>query len=216
MSNFVLITGGARSGKSSFAELLASHPGKPVIYLATAQVLDDEMALRVKKHRNQRPDNWHLIEEPLNIPAVLKEVTDENAVILLDCVTIWLSNLLLESLSSPSSSDSDSDSDSPQEVTVPLHLTPEAEDTILSQVQKVATLAREITPQVIMVTNEVGQGIVPDNPLARSYRDLSGRANQLLARHADKVYWVVAGYPIEVKQSGQELINSLSLKPEQI
>lgn len=208
MSNFVLITGGARSGKSSFAELLASHPGKPVIYLATAQVLDDEMALRVKKHRDQRPDNWQLIEEPLNIPAALQEVTDENAVILLDCVTIWLSNLLLESLSSPSSSDSS------QEATAPLYLTPKAEDTILSQVQKVATLAREITPQVIMVTNEVGQGIVPDNPLARSYRDLAGRANQLLARHADKVYWVVAGYPIEVKQSGQELINSLSLIPE--
>ncbi|HVJ47833.1 bifunctional adenosylcobinamide kinase/adenosylcobinamide-phosphate guanylyltransferase [Desulfitobacterium sp.] len=202
MSNFTLITGGARSGKSTFAERLAAHSGRPVIYIATAQVLDEEMTWRVKKHQHQRPDNWQLIEEPFAIPVVLEEIRYKNAVVLLDCVTIWLSNLLLKSLGSTSES------------LFPDTLTPEAEEKILEQVQKVATLAQEITPQIIMVTNEVGQGIVPDNPMARSYRDLAGRANQLLARQADKVFYVVAGYPIEVKQSGQELLNSLNPQQE--
>lgn len=202
MSNFTLITGGARSGKSTFAERLAAHPGRPVIYIATAQVLDDEMAWRVKKHQQQRPDNWQLIEEPFDIPAALEGIRDENAVILLDCVTIWLSNLLLKSLGSSSES------------FFPDTLTPEAEEKILEQVQKTAALAQEIPPQVIMVTNEVGQGIVPDNPMARSYRDLAGRANQLLAHQADNVYWVVAGYPMEVKQTGQDLLDSLNPKPK--
>ncbi|AHF07148.1 bifunctional adenosylcobinamide kinase/adenosylcobinamide-phosphate guanylyltransferase [Desulfitobacterium metallireducens] len=201
MSNFILITGGARSGKSTFAEQLAAHPGRPVIYIATAQVFDKEMAWRVQKHQQQRPSNWELIEEPFDIPSVLEGIRSENAVILLDCVTIWLSNLMLKSLSSSSDSH------------YPDTLTPEAEEKILDQVRKAATLAQEITPQVIMVTNEVGQGIVPDNPMSRSYRDLAGRGNQLLAHKADKVFWVVSGYPLEVKQSGQELLDSL--KPRQ-
>lgn len=201
MSNFTLITGGARSGKSTFAEQLAAHPGRPVIYIATAQVLDNEMAWRVKKHQEQRPNNWQLIEEPFDIPSALEGIRNEDAVVLLDCVTIWLSNLMLKSLGSTSES------------LFPDTLTPEAEQDILVQVQKTATLAQEIAPQVIMVTNEVGQGIVPDNPMARSYRDLAGRSNQILAHQADKVFWVVAGYPLEVKQSGQELLDSL--KPHQ-
>lgn len=201
MSNFTLITGGARSGKSTFAEQLAAHPGRPVIYIATAQVLDDEMALRVEKHKQQRPSNWQLIEEPFNIPTVLERIRNEDAIVLLDCVTIWLSNLMLKTLSS-----------TPESV-FPDTLTPEAEEEILVQVQKAATLAQKIAPKVIMVTNEVGQGIVPDNPMARSYRDLAGRSNQLLAHQADKVFWVVAGYPLEIKQSGQELLDSL--KPRQ-
>jgi adenosylcobinamide kinase/adenosylcobinamide-phosphate guanylyltransferase len=201
MSNFVLITGGARSGKSTFAEQLAAHPGRPVIYIATAQVLDDEMAWRVKKHRQQRPSSWQLIEEPFDIPSVLEEIRDKDAVVLLDCVTIWLSNLMLKSFSSSSDS------------LYPDTLIPEAEEKILVQVRKVAALAQKIAPQVIMVTNEVGQGIVPDNPMSRSYRDLAGRSNQLLAHKADKVFWVISGYPLEVKQSGQELLDSL--KPRQ-
>lgn len=186
MPNFTLITGGARSGKSTFAEKYAAHLGLPVIYIATAQIFDDEMAQRVKKHRQQRPEHWQVIEEPYAIQSALENLQDKNAVVLLDCVTLWLSNLLLKALK-PS----------------------EAEDYILKEVQKVALLAKEITPPVIMVTNEVGQGIVPENALARTYRDLAGKANQLLARQADKLYWVVAGYPVEIKQSGQDILNAL-------
>lgn len=195
MSDLILITGGARSGKSSFAELLAAHPGLPVVYIATAQVYDEEMALRVKKHREQRPSDWSLVEEPLAISSVLEHYRNERVVLLLDCVTLWLTNLLLSEYSEESSEDPFAQD--------------EKEQIILDQVRRIAHLAQDIVPQVIMVTNEVGQGIVPDNPLSRAYRDLAGRANQLLGRTASKVYSVVAGYPVEIKESGQALIDSL-------
>ena len=188
MSQFTLITGGARSGKSRFAELLAAHAKCPVIYIATAQIWDEEMALRVKKHQQQRPSTWRLIEEPRNIRDTLLQLKDEDGVILLDCVTLWLTNLLL--------ADGDLFNN-------------ELEPQILDIVKDVAQLAREIKPQVIFVSNEVGQGIVPEYPLSRAYRDLAGRSNQILAQSADQVYMVVAGFPMEIKQSGEKLLASL-------
>lgn len=131
MSNFILITGGARSGKSTFAEQLAAHPGRPVIYIATAQVFDKEMAWRVQKHQQQRPSNWELIEEPFDIPSVLEGIRSENAVILLDCVTIWLSNLMLKSLSSSSDSH------------YPDTLTPEAEEKYSTKFEKLQPWPRK-------------------------------------------------------------------------
>lgn len=195
MSNLTLITGGARSGKSSFAELLAAYPGLPVVYIATAQVYDEEMELRVKKHREQRPSDWDLIEEPLAISSVLDRYREDQVVLLLDCVTLWLTNLLLSEYS--------------EELEEKPLAQDQKEKVILDQVRAVAQIAQEIVPQVIMVTNEVGQGIVPDNPLSRAYRDLAGRTNQILGRAASKVYSVVAGYPIEIKESGQALLASL-------
>jgi adenosylcobinamide kinase / adenosylcobinamide-phosphate guanylyltransferase len=195
MSNLTLITGGARSGKSQFAELLAAHPGLPVVYIATAQVYDDEMALRVKNHREQRPAAWSLVEEPIEISSILERYRREKIVLLVDCVTLWLTNLLLAEYHQQFNEDP--------------RVHEENEQKILDQVHYVAQLAQEITPTVIMVTNEVGQGIVPDNPLSRAYRDLAGRANQILGRTASKVYSVVAGYPIEIKESGQALLDSL-------
>lgn len=199
MSQVTLITGGARSGKSHFAELLAASSKSPVIYIATAQVWDDEMALRVKKHQQQRPSTWRLIEEPQNIHDTLFQLKDENGVILLDCVTLWLSNLLLKGQTKP---------------TAPSEHTPEEQVTdlepqIVATVKEVAQLAREIKPQVIFVSNEIGQGIVPEYPLARAYRDLVGRCNQILAQSADDVYLVVAGFPIEIKHTGEKLLASL-------
>ncbi len=196
MSNLTLITGGARSGKSSFAELLAAYPRLPVVYIATAQVYDGEMELRVKKHREQRPSDWDLVEEPLAISSVLEKYRKEQVVLLLDCVTLWLTNLLLSEYS--------------EEFEGNPFAQDEKEQIILDQVRAVAHLAQEIVPQVIMVTNEVGQGIVPDNPLSRAYRDLAGRTNQILGHAASKVYSVVAGYPIEIKESGQALLDSLN------
>jgi len=190
MSLFTLVTGGARSGKSRFAELLAAQSKRPVIYIATAQIWDEEMALRVKKHQQQRPSTWRLIEEPRNIREIFNELKDEDAVILLDCVTLWLTNLLLAGLAEHSQSDL-------------------VESQILSTVQEVAQLTHEIKPQVILVSNEVGQGIVPENPLSRAYRDLAGRSNQILAHSADQVYLVVAGLPMEIKRSGEKLLASL-------
>jgi adenosylcobinamide kinase/adenosylcobinamide-phosphate guanylyltransferase len=200
MSDLIFITGGARSGKSSFAELLAANPQLPVVYVATAQVYDQEMALRVQKHREQRPAEWDLVEEPLELASVLERYRQENIVLLVDCITLWLTNLLLSDYQEGLEDDS-------------LALA-EREQQILDQVRAVAHLAQEITPRVILVSNEVGDGIVPDNPLSRAYRDLAGRANQILARAADKAYAVIAGYPVDLKASGQALLDSLQRKQE--
>jgi len=206
MSQFTLITGGARSGKSSFAELLAAQAKHPVIYIATAQIWDAEMAIRVKKHQEQRPTSWRLIEEPLNIRDTLTQLKDEDGVILLDCVTLWLTNMLLAGQAEQSAQ---TDQASPSESQTSSHIYKHVEPQILSKVQEVAQLAQEIKPNVIFVTNEVGQGIVPENPLARAYRDLAGRSNQILARKAEHVYMVVAGYPMDLKSSGEKLLASL-------
>ena len=192
MSQFTLVTGGAKSGKSSFAELLAAQAKRPVIYIATAQIRDEEMAHRVKKHQEQRPSTWQLIEEPQNIRDTLFQFKDNDGIILLDCVTLWLTNLLL-------AGQAENDD----------HKFNNVEPQILATVQDVARLAQDIKPRVIFVTNEVGQGIVPEYPLARAYRDLAGRSNQILAQSADYVYLVVAGLPIEIKNSGEKQITSL-------
>ncbi len=210
ISQFTFITGGARSGKSHFAELLAAHTNRPVIYIATAQIWDEEMALRVKKHQQQRPSTWRLIEEPRNILETLLQLKDEDGVILLDCVTLWLTNLLLAGQTHPSTpSCPDGEEFS---LDLPNDNDPfnnELEPQILAIVKDVAQLAQEIKPQVIFVSNEVGQGIVPELPLARAYRDLAGRSNQILASSADQVYLVVAGIPMEIKNSGEKLLASL-------
>lgn len=210
MSQFTLVTGGARSGKSRFAELLAAHAKRPVIYIATAQIWDEEMALRVKKHQQQRPSTWQLIEEPRNIRDTLIKLKDEDAVILLDCVTLWLTNLLLAGQAQPTTPSCPDGEEFPLTLQNDNDLfSNELEPQILDIVKDVAQLAHEIKPPVIFVTNEVGQGIVPENPLSRAYRDLAGRSNQILAHSADLVYMVVAGFPMEIKHSGEKLLASL-------
>ncbi|MDA8228855.1 MAG: bifunctional adenosylcobinamide kinase/adenosylcobinamide-phosphate guanylyltransferase [Desulfitobacterium hafniense] len=194
MSQICLVTGGARSGKSSFAELLASYTNSPVVYIATAQIFDEEMVERVKKHRQQRPSDWIVLEEPVHLADALSSYAEFEGVILVDCVTIWLSNLLLPHLDS---------------LTNVLSIQ-EIEQKLLSEVKRCLKVAKQVKPQVIFVTNEVGQGIVPENYLARVYRDLAGRCNQLIAKSADEVYLVVAGYPIEIKHPGQKILDSLS------
>lgn len=207
MSTFILITGGSRSGKSSFAELLAAHlalPNRPVTYIATAQIWDEEMAIRVKKHQEQRPASWRLIEEPTNIYDTLLQMKDDDGVILLDCVTLWLTNLLL---AKEAVSTTLADSKKTPNNHHPIY--EKIEPKILTIVHEVAQIAKEIKPEVIFVTNEVGQGIVPENPLSRAYRDLAGRSNQILSQSADKVFWVLAGLPMEIKRSGEMLLSSL-------
>lgn len=193
MSNLTLITGGARSGKSRFAELLAKHSQLPVTYIATAQIWDEEMAKRVEKHRQRRPAHWTLIEEPYEIRTTLERLATTETAVLLDCVTLWLSNLLLREMSGLAAEPSGEEQD-------------KIMNQILAEVEEVSKIAQRIQPEVIMVTNEVGQGIVPDNPLARLYRDLTGRANQILALASERTFLVVAGYPLEIKTTGEALI----------
>ena len=177
MSKTIYITGGARSGKSVFAEKLALEFDSPLCYLATAQALDSEMAGRVKLHSERRGEQWHTLEEPLDLSRALQECDGRYQVILVDCITLWLSNLLFayESLEG------------------------DIEERIMADVQQLADTLRGMTTPVILVSNEVGMGIVPENALARLYRDIAGKANQLLAAAADEVHVVISGIPLRLK-----------------
>lgn len=164
----ILITGGARSGKSLHAEARArALPGRP-IYIATAEAGDAEMATRIAAHRIRRDAAWENVEAPLDLVAAL-DATDAGGARLVDCLTLWLSNLMLA-----------------------------GRDWRHEAEALVAALARQASP-VILVTNEVGMGIVPDNGLARAFRDAAGSLNQQIAAVADEVVLVVAGQPLKVK-----------------
>ncbi|WP_417596544.1 bifunctional adenosylcobinamide kinase/adenosylcobinamide-phosphate guanylyltransferase [Oceanospirillum sp.] len=165
MISFIL--GGARSGKSGLAEKMASESGLPVHYLATAQVWDDEMAGRVKHHKSRRPTEWPTTEEPLDIIPVIKAlVCDQKTCVLLDCLTLWMTNLLLLD-----------------------------DDQALAERQQAFLdfLCQGVDGHLILVSNEVGQGIVPTNKLARRFVDESGRLHQRIAEIADEVIFVTAG-----------------------
>lgn len=173
----ILVLGGTRSGKSYFAERMAESLGERVVYLATAAVLDEEMALRVVNHRQRRPDKWQTREESIRVVDQVEGLSGDFDVILLDCLTLWLTNLLLDDTFSG----------------------PEKEIYIVNQVEQLARTCVHSKAHVIIVSNEVGHGLVPDNSLGRAFRDLSGQANQIIAKNADEVYWVVAGLPLEIK-----------------
>lgn len=202
MSHITLITGGARSGKSRFAELLAKQHSS-VIYVATAQVYDSEMELRVEKHRAQRPAHWQLVEEPYHLAQVLRQYEHQADVMLIDCITLWLTNLILANSQDLDWSAGDAMKKSDQEL---------LERKVMAQVQEAVQAAAGMDGRLIFVSNEVGMGIVPDNPLSRLYRDLAGRANQMISQAADEVYLVVAGYPVEIKQQGAKMLAALTGK----
>jgi adenosylcobinamide kinase/adenosylcobinamide-phosphate guanylyltransferase len=177
----VLVIGGARSGKSEWAEELVKGRGGDVIYVATAGINDAEMAERVKRHRERRPAGWRTIEETHQLAGVLNAVP-AGSVVLIDCLTVWMSNLLLdESLPRRGAAGA------------------EKENYILREAGRVMDAARRGELYLVMVSNEVGCGLVPDNALGRLYRDIAGRVNRRLAELADRVYYVVAGIPLDLK-----------------
>jgi adenosylcobinamide kinase/adenosylcobinamide-phosphate guanylyltransferase len=171
-SSVILVIGGARSGKSGFAQTLAQGRKGRTVFIATAQAGDDEMKLRIEKHRRERPAGWQTIEEPCRLLQALERCEGTCEVVLIDCIGIWISNLLL---------------------------TDAAEGDILKEVGAVLARCRTSGACVIMVSNETGMGIVPDNRLSRLFRDVLGKANQELARAADEVYFLVAGIPLQIK-----------------
>ena len=180
MGKIVLVTGGARSGKSRFAEQYAARMGERVGYIATAEVYDEEMAFRVKLHRQRRPASWKTYEAPRDAHLALKEAGAECDSVLFDCLTLYMSNLLCSL---------DSIADSHQNYS----LAKEKLDLLIAQ-------AKANPGTTVFVTNEVGSGIVPQNHLSREYRDLAGIANQWMARAADEVYLVVCGLAVNVKK----------------
>jgi len=177
MARTIFITGGARSGKSRFAEKTVQEFGGPLGYLATARTLDSEMDERVRRHRERRGGEWNTIEEPIHLSQTLVRCDGQYRAILVDCVTLWLSNLLFEY----------EDGAEPVENRI-------QEDLL----QLKSTLRGMMTP-VVLVSNEVGMGIVPDNRLARMFRDIAGTANQTLAAAADEVHVVISGIPLRLK-----------------
>ena len=184
ISSLILITGGARSGKSSFAEGYALTKGKKVAYIATAKAYDEEMRERIKIHQQSRPSNFITREESLYPHRVLKdEDWEEGTVFLLDCLTLLLTNHLLEG------SKGDEDFSWYEK---------KAQDALLYIESLLETIQKKKAP-LLVVTNEVGMGLVPDNLLGRVYRDLAGKANQMLGRKAGEVWFLVSGIPQRIK-----------------
>lgn len=164
-----LVLGGARSGKSRYGEQLAKDSGLEVIYVATAQAYDEEMVKRIAQHKLDRPDHWQSIEEPINLPKIIEESSHVKSIILVDCLTLWLMNLL------------------------------EAKLDISTQVDILLSALDQSKGQVIMVSNEITMGVVPMGEMSRQYVDELGRMHQRIAELAQQVTLMVAGIPLSVK-----------------
>ena len=173
MPTHTLILGGAKSGKSALAQRLAEAAGGRLVYLATAQARDPEMAARIARHQAQRGPAWSTREEPLELVRALGELDRPQQVVLVDCLTLWLSNLLT--------------------------LAGLEDSEIQARSRELAALIPKLQCRVILVANEVGLGIVPDNPLARRFRDLAGGLHQSLAAVCPRVILVAAGLPLVLK-----------------
>jgi adenosylcobinamide kinase/adenosylcobinamide-phosphate guanylyltransferase len=179
----VLITGGARSGKSQFAQNMAFQSGKKVLFVATAQAGDDEMRRRIEVHRRSRPSSWRTIESPVNAGRAIQEALGGREVVLFDCVTLLVNNVL-GPLLSPDGNDIDE---------------ARAESAVATEIDQLVDCTRAGKADFLIVTNEVGLGLVPDNKLGRVYRDVLGKANQVLAEAADEVYFMISGLPLKIK-----------------
>jgi len=164
-----LILGGARSGKSQFAENFVLQTGKQPIYIATAQIHDEEMRQRITLHQDRRRNTWQTIETPIELVAVINKIANEHKIILVDCLTLWLSNLML------------------------------ANHNIEEASHALCDLVTAPPCDLVLVANEVGLGIVPDNALARQFRDAAGQLNQYIAARVKNVYFVAAGLPLRLK-----------------
>ncbi len=173
----VLILGGARSGKSRFAQRLAGLAGGSVLFLATAEAGDAEMAERIARHKASRPAAWRTLEEPLELATALQAQAAVAGAVIVGCLTLWLSNLLLR------------DDDA-------------SEEEALRQVDRILDSYEKGLASYVLVSGEVGLGLVPPYPQGRAFRDILGRVNQKLAHRADKVFLMVAGIPLELKSLG--------------
>lgn len=165
----VLVLGGARSGKSSFSERLVEASGLTRHYVATGRAWDDEMRARIDHHRISRGEGWTTHEEPVDLVGVLRSIDDPANVVLIDCLTLWVTNLMLE------------------------------ERDIAAEFAALAAYLPEAQARLVFVSNEVGLGIVPENRMAREFRDHAGRLHQIVAEKSAEVYFVAAGLPLKMK-----------------
>ena len=168
----LLVLGGARSGKSRYAQQQAealAASGRELVYVATAQALDDEMAERVARHRAERDARWRTVEEPLDLASALIRERGAERIVLVDCLTLWASNLMF------------------------------ADRDVEADLARVVEALTDASGPILLVSNEVGLGIVPDNPMARRFRDIAGTINQAIAAAASEVVFVAAGLPLPLK-----------------
>ncbi|MEW9077924.1 bifunctional adenosylcobinamide kinase/adenosylcobinamide-phosphate guanylyltransferase [Terrisporobacter glycolicus] len=185
MSNIILVTGGARSGKSSFAESLCIKQNNKTAYIATSVAFDDEMKNRVKKHQESRPKDWKTYEIYKDIYSIVEELDKNHDTVIMDCVTLMVNNLMF-------THGIEVDEASSEELN-------ELENYIREQINKLLEAVKKANLYFVIVTNEIGMGIVPENKLSRIYGDFVGRVNQLIANYSDEVYFVVSGIPMKVK-----------------
>ncbi|WP_419911262.1 bifunctional adenosylcobinamide kinase/adenosylcobinamide-phosphate guanylyltransferase [Hoeflea sp.] len=165
----VLVLGGARSGKSAFAEAQVEKSGLEAVYLATGRSFDAEMDARIRQHQARRGSQWRTIEEPLSLAETLAEHSGDDKAVLVDCLTLWVTNLMM------------------------------AERDVAQESSSLAACLGDCRGLVVLVSNEVGLGIVPDNAMARAFRDHAGRLHQMIAAHCDEVYLLAAGLPLKMK-----------------
>jgi len=190
MGKLVLILGGARSGKSIYAERYAKEIGEDrVLYMATAEAIDLEMQARAEKHQARRPANWRTLEAPLHLAEQVRANLGDANVVLVDCITVLTANIFVEATGPYE--------DAFDEPKNPYN--PAIEQAVEEEVEALTACAAELPITMLVVSNEVGMGVVPPYELGRAYRDVLGRANQILAAHADEVYLLVAGIPMAVK-----------------
>jgi adenosylcobinamide kinase/adenosylcobinamide-phosphate guanylyltransferase len=184
MGTLTLVTGGARSGKSRFAESLARASGEPVAYLATMEPRDEETASRIALHQSRRPGSWRTVEAPRDLPAALVSI-DPGTFVLLDCIGLWVTNELLAAV--------------PDTERASWASFEQAIDRCVGLARDLIAVAQRRPGTVVAVTNEVGSGIVPLGALSRAYQDALGLVNQELARSADEVQLLVSGIPLRMK-----------------
>ena len=179
----VLLIGGARSGKSSYAEEMARQIGGEVLFVATAEARDDEMHRRIEVHKQSRPSHWHTLEAPCKVGSCIAIDSRPFNVVVLDCVTLLVNNILCQHMAA--------NGEEVNEKAV--------EDDVKLEIKAIIDCMQKSPATYILVTNEVGEGIIPLGASTRIYRDVLGRANQMLAREVDEVYLMVAGIPVKVK-----------------
>lgn len=173
----ILILGGARSGKSRFAQELAAKLGKKVLFVATGEPLDEEMRARIDTHRKSRPASWRTLEAPTNVAKTLRGKIGDANLVIVDCITLLVSNVMR---------------DEGADVGV-------WEKKVSAEIKSLVALMKNSKADFIIVSNEVGLGLVPSTPIGRAYRDILGMANQMLARNANEVYLMVADVPLTLK-----------------
>ncbi len=183
MVKSILITGGARSGKSRLAQELALKSGKPVLFVATAWAGDEEMRQRIEDHRKARPMTWSTLEVTTHVGNQIRQSIGESQVVIVDCITLLVSNILNQYIDQVS-----------EQVDASL-----VEQEVTREIEELVTCINSVSATFILVTNEVGLGLVPANRIGRLYRDLLGKANQRLAQQANEVYLMVAGLPVLIK-----------------